>query len=138
MFLSWTSEKREVSPANNLGLEEKSSDRHSWQRGPNSLFYKALAPPILPTPFFKFCPTPLPVTSNPHPHYTFCCLVSLAESVLRHIWRNTLLNNIMDVHMSSLRTLMCILCNKASSFIVCLRVSNHQKHYAPLFCQAVP
>ena len=133
MFLSCTSEEREVSPANNLGLEEKSSDRHSWQRSRNPLFYKALPLLYYLPSFFKFCSTPLPVTSNPHAHYTFCCLVSLAELVLRHIWCATLLNNIMDVHLSNLRTLMRVSCNKESSFIVCLGVSNHQKHYTPLF-----
>ena len=43
----------------------------------------------------------------------------------------------MDVHMSSLRTLMHVLCNKASSFLVCIGVSNPpQKHHLSLFHQA--
>ena len=36
-----------------------------------------------PPPFFKiFPPPPFPVMSNPHPHCSFCCLVSLAEWVI--------------------------------------------------------
>ena len=37
---------------------------------------------ILPTPFFKLCPTPLPCCLQPHPHCLFCYLISLAEWVI--------------------------------------------------------
>ena len=55
---------------------------HSWQRVPNPpILWRS---PILSSlPFFKFSPTTLfPVTSNPHPHCSFCYLVSLAEWVI--------------------------------------------------------
>ena len=35
-----------------------------------------------PPPFSKFFHPPFPVMSNPHPHCSFCCLVSLAEWVI--------------------------------------------------------
>ena len=77
----------------------------SWQRGAN--------PPILPTYityplFFKFRPptTHFPVTSNPHSHCSFCWPVSLAEWWSHHIWCAILLNDNMDLHMSSLGTLV--------------------------------
>ena len=57
---------------------------HSWQRGPKPVFYED---PLYcsPTPLFQILfpsPPPFPVTSNPHPHCSFCCRVSLAEWVI--------------------------------------------------------
>ena len=74
------------------------------------LFYED--PPILPTPllFFKCCIPPslqlhFPVTSNPHPHCSFCLLVSFAEWVITtHLMCH--FNDNMDLHMSSLGTLV--------------------------------
>ena len=60
-----------------------------------------------------FNPPPFPVVSNPHLHWSFCCLVSLAEWVITP----HLMIDIMDLHMSSLRSLMCVLCNKLSSLM---------------------
>ena len=76
--------------------------------------------PLMPKPpFFKFCP-PLPtfpVTSKPHPQCSFCCLVSLFEWLMAPHLICLILLNIMDLHMSSLTTLMCALCNKVSSLL---------------------
>ena len=96
------------------------------------------------TPPPLYCLPPPPPSSNfVHPppsllpptplHCSFCCLVSLAEWVIAsHLRCAILLNDIMDVQMSSLRTLMRLLCNKESSFIVCIGASSPlQKHQAP-------
>ena len=91
-------------------------------------------PFILPIPLLQILFTPLPPCClQPHPHCSFCCLVSLAELVIAsHLRCAILLNDIMDVHMSSLRTLMRLLCNKESSFIVCIGASSpFQKHQVP-------
>ena len=76
-------------------------------------------PYIAYSSFFKFCPNPhppsFPAASNLHPHCSFCCLVSLDDWVIApHL---ILLNDIMDVHMSNLRTLMRVLWNQASSLL---------------------
>ena len=117
---------------------------HGWQRSPNPLFYEDS--PILPTPLlFKFCPT-LPPPPSPHPSsllppipfLTAHCVVLFLwlNGWSRHIWC-AILRNDMDVHMSHHRTLICVLCNKASSFIVCIGVSTPlQKHHFHLSCQA--
>ena len=57
---------------------------------PPPLFYEDL--PVLPTPFFKFCPPPLPPTSQlpPTPTATF----------------HVLLNDNMDLHMSIIGALV--------------------------------
>ena len=88
-----------------------------WQRGPN--------PPILWRP--PYIPTPLPlfnpVTTNPHPHCSFCCLVSLTEWVIMpHLicyftywYYGSIL--VKPCYLSTRRTLTCVLCNKASSLL---------------------
>ena len=56
---------------------------HIWQWGPNPLFYED--PLILSSPSFSNFVQPLPpffVVSNPHPHWSFGCLVSLPEWVI--------------------------------------------------------
>ena len=62
---------------------------------------------FLPSPFFNlfFRPSLLPPICL-HPNWSICCLASLAESVIAPHLCAILLDDIMDVHMSSLRTLM--------------------------------
>ena len=61
-------------------------------------------------PFFKFCPTTshphVAVTSNSHPNCSFCCPVSLAEWVITPHVMCYLLNDDMDIHLSSYGTLV--------------------------------
>ena len=64
------------------------------------LFYKD-PPYCLPSPFSNLVQHPFLVPSNPQAHCSFCCLVSSSE--LRHIWCGILLNDTMDLLMSSLR-----------------------------------
>ena len=103
---------------------------HSWQKRANpSIYDPPLPPPLLYClhPFFKFCPphkfcpqTHFPVISNPHPHGSFCCSVFLAEWVIMPHVMCYFTNDNMDRHMSGLgtrRTLICVLCNKASSLL---------------------
>ena len=92
---------------------------HGWQRGPNPpILWIHLS--VLPThPFSNFVQPPIPhpflPPPTPTPYYSSCCLVSLGEWVIApHL---ILLNDIMDVHMSSLRTLMRVLRNQASNLL---------------------
>ena len=63
---------------------------------------KTHPPYIAYTPFFKFCPTPLfPVASNPHPTALSVILLIWLNGWSHHIWCAILLNDIMDLHMSS-------------------------------------
>ena len=93
---------------------------------PNPLFYED---PLL------YCLHPPPSSNFVHPPPSLLprCLVPLAEWVIAsHLRCAILLNDIMDVHMLSLRTFMRLLCNKESSFIVCIKASSPlQKHQAP-------
>ena len=100
-----------------------------------------------------YCLTPpffFQILSNPLP---CCCLQPLnptSHSVVLFLWLNVwshqiwwanLLNDIMNVHMSSLRTFMHVLCNKASNFIVCIGVSIPyplQKHHLLFFAKLPP
>ena len=88
---------------------------HSWQRGPKPPYSIKTPLYYLPTPFFKFFSPPsppphppslFPVNSKPYPHCFFCCLASLAEWVIMPHWWAILLNDTMDLHMSSLGTLV--------------------------------
>ena len=91
---------------------------HSWQRGSNlTLLWR---PPYCLTPFSNL-PFPIslsPLTSTP---IVFSVVLFLwLNGRSRHSWCAILLNDNMDLHMSSMylrnrRTLMCVLCNKASS-----------------------
>ena len=110
----------------------------------NPLLYKdplyCLPPlfPILsnpPTPPSLFPATPIPIA------YTvvlvlFLCLNGWSQ----HNWCAILLNDIIDIHMLRLRTLMHVLCNKASSFVACIGVSilPPSKIFPPLSSQAIP
>ena len=76
-----------------------------WNEWSPSIIY------CLPSYFQILCrpAPPLPGCCNPHPHphCPFCCLGSLLEWVtvsLLNIWCIILLNDIMDLHMSSLGT----------------------------------
>ena len=77
----------------------------------------------MPTPFLKFCPTPppsFPVTSNPHPPLLSSdVLFPWLSEWSRHTWCAILLNDIMDLNMSSFerRILISVLCNKAPSLL---------------------
>ena len=73
-----------------------------WQRGPNTPILRR-PPYIAYPPFFKFCPTPhLPCRL--HLHYSFYCLVFWLNGWSHHIWCVILINDIMDLHTSSLDT----------------------------------
>ena len=89
----------------------------------------------LPPLLFKFCLPHLffAVASNPHHTAHSVVFLFLWMPWLCHIWCTILLNNIMDVHMSSLSTLMRVLCNKASNFIVYIRVLTLFKNITSLF-----
>ena len=57
--------------------------------------------------FLKFCPTPLCCRLQPPPRYSFCCLGFFwLNGWSRHIWCAILLNDVMDLHMSSLSILV--------------------------------
>ena len=80
------------------------------------LFYED--PPILLRLLFQF----LSNSSTPPPSLSPPTLTPIPHSVVLFLWLNgwscdiwcaILLNGIMDVPMSSLKTLMCVLCNKA-------------------------
>ena len=97
----------------------------------------------LPPSFSNFVqpspPSPHPSSLLPPiPFLTAHCVVLFLwlNGWSRHIWC-AILRNYMDVYMSHHRTLICVLCNKASSFIVCIGVSTPlQKHHFHLSCQA--
>ena len=87
---------------------------HSWQRGANPSILWRVAPP----PFFKFCST-LPPTSvtcpTPIPTVFSVALFLWLNGWSSHIWCAVLLNDNIDLHMSSLGTLVsevlwCVLC----------------------------
>ena len=83
-----------------------------------SQFYEDLPPYIPSLPFFKFCPIPpsmFPPTSTPTAHSVVLFLWLNGWSC--HVWCTVLLNDNMNVHMSSPRTFIRVLCNKASNFI---------------------
>ena len=92
-----------------IGTNRVCISDHSWQRGPNPIFYEET--PIAYPPFSNFVQPPLPpfpFRSNPHPHcYSPSVVLFLWLNVLsRHIWCAILLNDIMDLQMSSLGILV--------------------------------
>ena len=59
------------------------------------------------SPFFKFCPTPSPLSlTTPTPTALSVFLFLWPNGWLCHIWCATLLNDIMDLHMSDLDILV--------------------------------
>ena len=88
--------------------------------------------PILPTHLFQILsPLLFRPTLTPTAHSVALSLSLNGWS--RHIWCAILFNGIMDVHMLSLRTLMHVLCNKASS---CVHWgSTLPQKRPPRFCQ---
>ena len=83
-----------------------------------SLYYEE--PPILLIPPFQILSTP------PPPFLLQRTLTPTAHSVVLFLWLNgwscqfwcaILLKDIMDVHMSNLRALICVLCNKVTSLL---------------------
>ena len=83
------------------------------------LFYENLPPPAPDIPYSFFCQIlsnflpPFSVASNPHPTALSVVWFIWLNGWSRHIWCAILLND-MNVHMSSLRALICVLCNKMS------------------------
>ena len=106
-----------------------------WQRGPNpSYFMKTLSVYIAWSPFSNFVQPPSLLPKTPTSTSYSVVLFLWLNGWSRHIWSAILLNGIMDVHMSSLKTWwMCVLCNKALGFIVCNEVSTPFKNTSPLF-----
>ena len=76
-------------------------DPHHYTPYHPRLFFLILSNPSTPFPLF-------PVTSNLHPYCSFRCPVPLAEWVIIPdlMWCAILLNDNMDLHMSSLGTLV--------------------------------
>ena len=74
--------------------------------------------PYITYSLFQIVSNPsFPVASNPtHTAYSVILFLWL-NGWLCHNWCAILLNDIMDVHTSSLRILMLVLCNKASSLL---------------------
>ena len=96
------------------------------------------SPHPLPPPLFKILSTPLPpppthahthtfthtythpATPNPTPSLLSVVLFLWLNRWSRHIWCAIVLNDNIDLHMSSLstrRTLMCVFCNNVSSLL---------------------
>ena len=93
-----------------------------------------LSPSILPDlPFSNFVQPPSLLPPTPTSTSYSVVLFLWLNGWSCHIWSAILLNDIMDVHMSSLKTWMCVLCNKALGFIVCNEVSTPFKNSPPLF-----
>ena len=100
---------------------------HRWQRGVNPPILRAPLSLFCLPPYFKFCPilSPhlLPCLLQPQLYCSFCCPVSFTEWVVTPRWCAILLNDNIDLNMSSVytrrylysrRALMCVLCSKAS------------------------
>ena len=98
---------------------------HSWQKSPNPAYFIMKTPLYCLTPFFFqiLSNLPSPVAANPYPHCSFCCLVFLTKWVIApHLmcyfaewyYGST---HIKPWYLSTRRTLMCVLCNKASSLL---------------------
>ena len=102
------------------------------------LFYENLPTSPTPSPFSNFVPPPSPpphthahthihthtythpVTPNPTPSLLSVVLFLWLNRWSRHIWCAIVLNDNIDLHMSSLstrRTLMCVFCNNVSSLL---------------------
>ena len=98
-----------------------------------------LSPSILPDlPFSNFVQPPSLLPPTPTSTSYSVVLFLWLNGWSRHIW-SVLLNDIMNVNMSSLKTWMCVLCNKALGFKVCIEVSTPlQKQPTSLFRQAPP
>ena len=127
---------------NKLNVDKLNSNckhdrNHSWHRGvlEPPILWRPPPPPRLPNPpFSNFVhpPSQLPLTPIPTANSVALFLWLSKWSPL--LWCAILLNDIMDVHMPSLRTLMHVLGNKASSFIVCIGVlTTLQKHHLLFF-----
>ena len=75
-------------------------------------------PLYCPPSLFQILSNP-PSLSNPNPtpttHFVFFFLWLNGWS--RHIWCAILLDDVMDIHMSSLRTLVHVLCSKATNLL---------------------
>ena len=81
---------------------------HSWQRGPNHSYFMKTSP-LLPTPPppFQYLSNP-PSLSPPNPTPTAISIVLFLwlNGWSSHTWCAVLVNDIMDLHMSSLGTLV--------------------------------
>ena len=99
-----------------------SNSSHSWERGPNPIFYVTRTLPILPTPppppprFAVPLKLSLPLLLSPQPPTPLLFLLSCFFGWMGD--QSVLLNDIADLLMSSLRyDLRCVLCNKVSSLL---------------------
>ena len=110
---------------------------HSWQRVPNPpILWR---PPILSTlPFFKFSPTTSLLPPTPTPTAYSVILFLWLNGWLCHTWCATLIDDIMDVHMSSLRILMCVLCSTRQVLLCALGYQPSFKNTTPLFLDMAP
>ena len=89
-------------------------------------FMKTPPPQYCLTLVFRFCQPTLPHSLLPPTHTPTAHSIVLflwLNGWSHHVWCAILLNDIMDVHMLSLRTLMRVLCNNVWLFIVCIGVS---------------
>ena len=93
---------------------------HSWQGVPNPLLHKD--PPIMPTPtptLFKVCPISLPQSPSPQlflmPFFFGWICYRTTFDVLFYL--TILWIYILCLYVSTRRTLLCVLCNKASSLL---------------------
>ena len=108
-----------------------SNSSHSWERGPNPIFYVTKTLPILSTPsplFANFVQlslppftaplqlSPPPLLLSPQPPTPLLFLLSCFFGWMGD--QGVLLNDIMDLLMPSLRyDLRCVLCNKVSNLL---------------------
>ena len=94
---------------------------NSWQRGPNPLFYEdPVILSILLSQILFNNSIHFRVTSNPHPHYSFCPSVFWLNGWSWHIWCAILFNDNLDLYLSGLgtrRTLIWVLCNNTSGLV---------------------
>ena len=79
----------------------------SWQKGPNCTYFMKIPPILCTPPFSNIVQAPLSCHLQPPSLTAFYVVLFLwLNEWLHHIWCSILLNDIMDLHMSSLGTLV--------------------------------